>query len=114
MDICVGGAGQVQWGKEEPQIGPDCDKCIQHSNRPSLSSNDVVMQTQKMGDLVKQILQQNSPKTTKRDRLELIRGLKYIPREKRKDVVMALTKNLHSISKHGGMTSLLNNEAQPT
>jgi hypothetical protein len=97
MDINVGGTGQVQWVKEEPVIGDDCNKCQSHHNRPSLNSNDVGQQTSKMNELVKQILQQNSPKTTQRDRLSLIKGLQHIPRDKRKEVIVHLTKNLQHL-----------------
>lgn len=96
----------MQWVKEEPEVGDDCNKCQSHHNRPSLNSNDVGQQTSKMNELVKQILQQNSPKTTQRDRLSLIKGLQHIPRDKRKEVLVHLTKNLQ----HHGGGSFLNNE----
>lgn len=99
----------MQWVKREPTKGEDCNKFQAHNTRPSLTSNDLGQQTSKMNELVKQILQQNSPKTTQRDRLSLIKGLSHIPREKRKEVLVHISKNLHHLSHQNG-GSFLNNE----
>ena len=77
MECNGGGNGSVRWAKESFEGPDDCDKCHIHHNKNTSCLGDLALDTHRMSELVKQILnRESSPRTSQRDRLALLRGLR--------------------------------------
>ncbi len=98
MDIHLGGVGSVRWAKENYEGPDDCKKCHIHHTKTTSALGDLALETHRMNELVKSILaRDSSPGSSQRDRFALLRQIRLIQPEKRKDVIAFIKQNLQQL-----------------
>ena len=88
--------------------GKTCEKFIMKQERLNMSyieQEHLNKKAQEMQSLVAKILCKKSQQTSSKDKKKLMRVLQQIPLDKRKDIVMQITKQLHESAVNSGKHS---------
>jgi hypothetical protein len=90
MNTSINAVTAPEWGREEPEMGDQCDRF--ESKQHIII--DVGKQQSKIQEIITKILEKNSGRTSLLERKSLLLNLNKIPMERRKEVIMQITKNL--------------------
>ena len=90
MNTSINAVTAPEWGRDEPEMGDQCDRFESKQHR----SIDVGKQQNKIQEIIAKILEKNSDRTSLMERKSLLMNLNQIPMERRKEVIMQITKNL--------------------
>jgi hypothetical protein len=90
MNTSINAVTAPEWGRKEPEMGDQCDRFESKQQR----SIDVGKQQNKIQEIITKILEKNSERTSLLERKSLLMNLNKIPMDRRKEVIMQITKNL--------------------
>jgi hypothetical protein len=90
MNTSINAVTAPEWGRQETELGYQCDRFESKQNR----SIDVGKQQNKIQEIITKILEKNSERTSLLERKSLLLNLNKIPMDRRKEVIMQITKNL--------------------